>query len=86
MKLLKIWEKLNKQRLSNIKDTDAIVYVGDDQYLITKVKYDSGRCIGFDAVQISCGTCKNNVEFPPPHTCDVCTSLDTDDYYMWKPK
>lgn len=86
MKLLKIWEKLNRQRLSNIKGTDAIVYVGDDQYLITKVKYDSGRFIGFDAVQISCRTCKNNVEFPPPHTCDMCTSLDTDDYYMWKPK
>lgn len=24
----------------------------------------------------NCSTCKNNVEFPPPHTCDICTSLD----------
>lgn len=23
-----------------------------------------------------CLTCKNNFEFPPPHTCDICTSLD----------
>lgn len=24
----------------------------------------------------NCSICKNNVEFPPPHTCDICTSLD----------
>lgn len=29
----------------------------------------------------SCSTCKNNVEFPPPHTCDVCTSLDEEEMY-----
>ncbi len=23
----------------------------------------------------NCSTRKNNVEFPPPHTCDICTSL-----------
>ena len=21
----------------------------------------------------NCSTCKNNVKFPPPHTCDICT-------------
>ena len=35
----------------------------------------------------SCSTCKNNVEYPPPHTCDICTSLDQDrEYEMWKAK
>lgn len=35
----------------------------------------------------NCSTCKNNVEFPPPHTCDVCTSLDQEEEYeMWEPK
>lgn len=24
----------------------------------------------------TCLTCKNNQEFPPPHTCDICNSLD----------
>lgn len=35
----------------------------------------------------NCSTCKNNVEFPPPHTCDICTSLDQEEEYeMWEPK
>ena len=40
----------------------------------------------FDCV-VNCSTCKNNVEFPPPHTCDICTSLDQDEEYgMWEAK
>ena len=35
----------------------------------------------------NCSTCKNNVEFPPDHTCDICTSLDQEEEYsMWEPK
>ena len=35
----------------------------------------------------NCSTCKNNVEFPPPHTCDICTSLDQEERYkMWESK
>lgn len=35
----------------------------------------------------NCSTCKNNVEFPPFHTCDICTSLDQEEEYeMWEPK
>ena len=34
----------------------------------------------------NCNTCKYNIENPPPHTCDVCDSLDTEDYYMYEPK
>lgn len=34
-----------------------------------------------------CSTCKNNVEYPPPHTCDICTSLDQEEEYeMWEGK
>ncbi len=34
-----------------------------------------------------CSTCKNNVEYPPPHTCDICTSLDQEEEYeMWEEK
>ena len=32
---------------------------------------------------IDCSTCKNNVMYPPPHACDVCTSLDHEMYCMW---
>ena len=36
---------------------------------------------------VNCSTCKNNVEFPSPHTCDICTSLDQDEEYgMWEAK
>lgn len=37
-----------------------------------------------DAIK-DCTTCKNNVEYPPPHTCDICTSLDQEEEYeMWE--
>lgn len=33
----------------------------------------------------NCSTCKNNVKFPPSHTCDICTSLDQEEEYeMWE--
>ena len=36
---------------------------------------------------VNCSTCKNNVEFPPPHTCAICTSLDQEEEYgMWEAK
>ena len=35
----------------------------------------------------NCKTCVNNVEYPPPHTCDECTSLDAEEEYeMWTPE
>lgn len=34
--------------------------------------------------EICCETCINNVEIPPPHTCDICTSLDEMDFCMWE--
>ncbi|WP_099467853.1 hypothetical protein [Konateibacter massiliensis] len=34
-----------------------------------------------------CSTCKNNVEFPAPHTCNICTSLDQEEEYeTWEEK
>lgn len=85
MKLYKIWQRLGKQPLSITNHQDADVYVDGDQYFITNVKYDSGKCIGFDAVKKSCDNCVNNMDCPPPHTCDICLSLRTDDYYsMWE--
>ena len=35
----------------------------------------------------NCSTCKNNVGFPPLHTCDICASLDQkEEYEMWEAK
>lgn len=49
------------------------------QFINEQCKYVSG-------IVKNCSTCKNNVEFPPPHTCDICTSLDQEEYEMWEPK
>ena len=85
MKLIDIWKRLNKQPLHITQYTRAKVFIEDKEYYITDVKYESGRPLGFNAVPINCNTCKNNVEFPPPHTCDVCTSLDEEEMYsMWE--
>lgn len=40
----------------------------------------------FHGIKIDCSTCKNNVEYLPPHTCDICTSLDQEMYCMWESK
>ena len=40
-----------------------------------------------DEVVKDCSTCKYNVEYPPPHTCDICMSLDQEEEYeMWEGK
>lgn len=39
----------------------------------------------FPGIKTDCSTCKNNVEYPP-HTCDVCTSLDDEMYCMCEEK
>lgn len=87
MKLIKLWNKLGKQPLHITNHTDAIVFVNGEEYYITGIKYENGRPLGFNAVPINCSTCKNNIEYPPPHTCDICTSLDQEEEYeMWEEK
>lgn len=35
----------------------------------------------------NCSNCGNNIEYPKPHTCDICTSLDQEtEFEMWEPK
>lgn len=65
MKLSKIWSKIGKQPLHITQHTEAKVFVGDDQYYITSIKYESGKPLGFNAVKIDCGTCVNKTELPP---------------------
>lgn len=86
MKLLEIWKRLGRQPLTTTKYQDARVFIDNKEYIITKVRYESGRWIGFEAVIKNCSTCKNhNSEIP--HTCDICTSLDQErEYEMWEVK
>lgn len=39
-------------------------------------KFINEKCKHVSSVVKGCSTCKNNVEFPPSHTFDICTSLD----------
>ena len=91
MKLLKLWEKIGKQPLKSTKNLEAIVETESGKYIITKINYQSGKLVSLQAEKIGCKTCKNypkyNNGYAPPHTCDICTSLDQeDDYEMWEAK
>lgn len=62
---------------------------GFDIYIkeLTEIKNNLGTIESDNDVIKNCSTCKNNVEYPPPHTCDICQSLDQEeDYEMWEGK
>ena len=67
---------------NNISGTN-LVWLSEVQNSLVD-KLDS--IIEFPGKTINCSTCKNNVECPSPHTCDVCTSLDHEMYCMWEAK
>ena len=59
----------------------------EEQILDDASKLEADYDIDIEDIQTirNCSTCKNNVEFPPPHTCDICTSLDQEERYeMWE--
>lgn len=61
----------------------------EEQILEDASKLEADYDIDIEDMQTirNCSTCKNNVEFPPPHTCDICTSLDQEERYeMWESK
>lgn len=87
MKLLEIWKRLGRQPLTTTKYQEGKVFIEDKEYIITKVRYDSEKLIGFEAVRRNCSTHKNNIDFPSPHTGDICISLeDEEEYKMQKAK
>lgn len=87
MKMIDIWKRIGKQPLHITQHSEAKVFIDDREYYITGIRYENGQPLGFDVVPIDCTTCKNNIEFPPPHTCDICTSLDQEEEYgMWETK
>lgn len=87
MKYVKMMNKIIKQPIKDIKNNDIIVICGDKKFFVTGIEYESGKLIGLKAVEIGCKTCKNNPKYHdgeyPPHTCDMCDSLDAEPYCMW---
>lgn len=61
----------------------------EEQILEDTLELEADYDIDIEGMQTirNCSTCKNNVEFSPPHTCDICTSLDQEEEYeMWEAK
>lgn len=52
MKLVQIFDKLGKQPLYITKNTEAKVFIGDKEYMITGIKYNNGKPLGFNAIPI----------------------------------
>lgn len=79
------YTNISKQLLKIAKQRHANIMVIDDSAVerVPKiVKYLSGKLI-------NCSTCTNNSQYnngyAPPHTCDMCTSLDNEEEYsMWE--
>lgn len=51
MKLIDIWKRIGKQPLKVTQHTDAIVFVNGCEYVISNIKYESGKFIGFETKQ-----------------------------------
>lgn len=61
----------------------------EEQILEDALELEADYDIDIEGIQTirNCSTCKNNIEFQPPHTCDICTSLDQEEEYgMWEEK
>ena len=59
----------------------------EEQILEDAAEIEADYDVDVSDCVVNCSTCKNNVEFPPPQTCDICTSLDQDEEYgMWEAK
>lgn len=48
MKLIEIWKRLGKQPLKVTQHKEAIVFIDGEEYIISKIRYDSGKFIGFE--------------------------------------
>lgn len=78
---IKDYQKIDcyEQVLPNIKIIAR--YVLEEYYPRLKINLRTGRVVE----NIEVKDCQHSKEeYPPPHTCDICTSLDEEDYCMWE--
>lgn len=48
MKLIEIWKRLGKQLLKITQHEEAVVFVEGKEYIISGIRYQSGKFIGFE--------------------------------------
>lgn len=49
MKLVEIWKRLGKQSLKITQNKEALVFIDGKEYVISKIRYDNGIFVGFEA-------------------------------------
>ena len=49
MKLVEIWKRLGKQPLKITQNKEALVLIDGKEYVISKIRYDNGVFVGFEA-------------------------------------
>ena len=75
-----------KRIYDSMQEYDKIEEI-KEQILEDAAEIEADYDVDISDYVVNCSTCKNNVEFPPPHTCDICTSLDQEEKYgMWEAK
>lgn len=50
MLLSKLYDKLGKQTVKALSKQESYVYVNGNKYLITNIKYENGKAVGFEAI------------------------------------
>jgi hypothetical protein len=51
MKWIDIWKRLGKQSLKVTQHNEAIVFVDGKEYIISGIRYDSGKIVGFETIK-----------------------------------
>lgn len=49
MKLIEIWKRLGKQPLKITQNKEALVFIDGKEYVISKIRYENGVFVGFEA-------------------------------------
>ena len=49
MRLIEIWKRLGKQPLKITQNKEALVFIDCKEYVISKIRYENGIFVGFEA-------------------------------------
>ena len=81
--MFETYTKQQQERILKKEFQKRVTEIKELERLLEKYPTEESRKL----IEVSCKTCRHNVEFPEPHTCDECTSLFNEkEYNMWEPK
>lgn len=82
MKLLEIYKRIGKQPLKDTRKTDAIVFINEKEYKISKIKYNNGKFIGFEVENNEWNDCNT---LPIEHRWIIVRDINGNEYdnHQW---